>query len=175
MSDTFTYKTVYLWVFVQECDKRPDGLLVRWTSDVRKSKYTKDDGTPKPDYIEFRVDGDDKLYQLQIEAPQVHSYLSKIPQNVKMMAKMGGRDEETTIICEDIDGNLISSEEGETGQGWGPGPEEPQEEPVFKSAALRLESLLEDVQGITSRFYDNHGRHPTDEEIRAAITLFINR
>ena len=186
MSDTFIYKNVFMWVFVKECDNRPDGLLVRWTSGVKKTSYNTDGkllkeagGTPRPDYIGFVVDGDPKAYNLQIEAPQVHSYLSRVPQNVLMMAKMGGKDEETTIICEDKDGNpvLADAQDDKQGEaGWGSEPEEPYEERrEYKSPALRLESMLEDVYGITSRFFDNHGRMPSDEEIRAAITLFINQ
>ena len=103
---TFEHKGVYHSALRDASDEH--GLLVRFKSPARESKY----GPDKPKIIWFEVDGDDTEYCYNIENGDVESYLSLIPQNTWVKLFAAGSRESASILCEDEDGNPYMSGDG---------------------------------------------------------------
>ena len=103
---TFEHKGVYHSALRDASDEH--GLLVRFKSEARESKY----GPDKPKIIWFEVDGDDTEYCYNIENGDIESYLSHIPQNVWVKLFAAGSRDSASILAEDEDGEPYTTGDG---------------------------------------------------------------
>jgi hypothetical protein len=91
-----TFKNLDVWHSDLREATAGDVMRVRFTGPVRASKFSKPD-SPKPDYIPFQIDGEDREYRYQVENPSIAEWLQSAPIGEWVMLRALGKDKTATL------------------------------------------------------------------------------
>src|SRR5690606_5494951 len=172
MAWTFNRKTVWHAELV-----KASPLTVRFTSDVRNSKY-KD----KPPYIHFMVRGDSQEYQYQVENDDIREQLAGIPQNewieLEARGSRGDADIQLTFTGEEAEDDRpqrqrsASRDRGDDNGRDRRASDSGRADTERESLAATMWRCLTVAHEVVSQFEGKHG--PLDENTRTlALSLFI--